>query len=471
MKADASRRLGLCVCCRDAYTKTPGSLMSQAFTPTSQVNAPARTMSGRDIQTLFLASLGGALEFYDFVVFVFFVLPLSHLFFPPDMAPWLAKLQVYGIFAAGYLARPLGGIVMAHFGDRQGRKRMFTLSVFLMALPTLAIGLLPTYAVVGVLAPLLLLLMRVVQGVAIGGEVPGAWVFVAEHAPPGRVGFACACLTSGLTVGILIGSLTAAWINHHLLPDEVLRWGWRLPFLLGGVFGFVAVWLRRWLSETPVFAELRERKALSRELPLRIVLAAHRSSVVLSMAVTWTLTAAILVLILMLPSLAQKSFGIAPDLAFLGNSIAAFCLGVGCIAYGWLADRIGAPRALLFGSLALLAVTYVLFADLAAGGAHFLALYALTGFLVGAVGVVPTVMVAVFPAPVRYSGISFAYNVAYAVFGASTATLIGYLAERAGRMAPAHYVALTAVVSVVAAWWLMASRRADGQVRENLGSA
>jgi MFS family permease len=440
--------------------------MPQAISTEAALASPAHRLGARDIQTLLLASLGGALEFYDFVVFVFFALPLSHLFFPQDTAPWLAQLQVYGIFAAGYLARPLGGIVMAHFGDRQGRKRMFTLSVFLMALPTLAIGLLPVYASVGLLAPLLLLIMRVVQGVAIGGEVPGAWVFVAEHAPRDRVGFACACLTSGLTVGILIGSLTAAWINHHLTPAEVLAWGWRAPFLLGGVFGFIAVWLRRWLSETPVFAQLRERKALSRELPLRNVLASHGGSVVLSMAVTWMLTAAILVLILMLPNLVQKSFGMAPDVAFLGNSIAAFSLGVGCIAFGWLVDRIGTAWALFLGSVALVAVTYTLFGDLAAGGAHFLPLYALTGFLVGTVAVVPTIMVAAFPAPIRYSGISFAYNVAYAVFGASTATLIGYLAERAGRMAPAHYVTITAVVSVLAALWLLVNGEGRGELAD-----
>ena len=437
--------------------------MPQAFTPTSQVAASPRSMTGRDIQTLFLASLGGALEFYDFVVFVFFALPLSHLFFPPNMAPWLAQLQVYGIFAAGYLARPLGGIVMAHFGDRQGRKRMFTLSVFLMALPTLAIGLLPVYASIGVVAPLLLLLMRIIQGVAIGGEVPGAWVFVAEHARQGRVGFACACLTSGLTVGILIGSLTAAWINHHLSPEDVLHWGWRLPFLLGGVFGFIAVWLRRWLSETPVFAELRARKALSEELPLRTVLAGHGGSVVLSMAVTWMLTAAIVVLILMLPTLAQKSFGIAPDVAFLGNSIAAFSLGVGCLAFGWLADRIGAPLSLLLGSIVLVAVTYALFGDLVAGGAHFLPLYAATGFLVGTVAVVPAIMVAAFPASIRYSGVSFAYNVAYAVFGASTAPLIQYLGSRVGHFMPAHYVALTAMVSMAAALWLLVTGKGKAQ--------
>jgi MFS family permease len=433
--------------------------MMQTAPSVPSLGTAAQPLSGKDISTLFLAALGGALEFYDFVVFVFFALPLSELFFPKGTAPWLAQLQVYGIFAAGYLARPVGGIVMAHFGDRLGRKRMFTLSVFLMAVPTLAIGLLPVHAQIGLLAPLLLLLLRIVQGVAIGGEVPGAWVFVAEHAPPGRMGFACASLTSGLTVGILIGSLTASWINHHLSHADVLAWGWRLPFLLGGVFGFVAVWLRRWLSETPVFTAMRERKELNRELPLRTVLSAHGGSVALSMLVTWMLTAAILVLILMLPNLAQKQFGIAADRAFLGNSLAAFALCLGCVAYGWLVDRAGDRLALLIGSAALPAGTYALFGDLAQGGAHFLPLYTLVGFLVGAVGVVPTVMVKAFPAPIRYSGLSFAYNVAYAVFGASTATLIEVLAERVGRMAPAHYVAGTAVVAVVVAVYLMRTRR------------
>ena len=212
-----------------------------AISPSSNASEPSWALGRRDLRTLSLAALGGALEFYDFVVFVFFAVPLSHLFFPPHTAPWLAQLQVFGIFAAGYLARPLGGIVMAHYGDKLGRKRMFTLSVFLMAVPTLAIGLLPVYAQVGMLAPLLLLLLRVVQGIAVGGEVPGAWVFVAEHVPPKRIGFACASLTSGLTVGILIGSLVAAAINSRMSPAEVLDHGWRLPFLAGGAFGFLAV--------------------------------------------------------------------------------------------------------------------------------------------------------------------------------------------------------------------------------------
>ncbi|MBN8945736.1 MAG: MFS transporter [Rhodanobacter sp.] len=419
-----------------------------------------RTLGRRDIRTLTLAALGGALEFYDFVVFVFFAIPLSQLFFPHDTAPWLAQLQVFGIFAAGYLARPLGGIVMAHYGDKLGRKRMFTLSVFLMAVPTLGIGLLPVYAQVGMLAPLALLSLRVVQGIAVGGEVPGAWVFVAEHVPARRVGFACASLTSGLTVGIVIGSLAAAAINSRMSPATVLDWGWRVPFLVGGVFGFLAVWLRRWLSETPVFEAMHARRELASGLPLRQVFEQHFPSVLLSMLVTWMLTAAILVIVLMTPSLVQSVFHVAPARAFLGNTVASVALALGCLGYGVLADRIGFARALLFGAAGLVVCSYALYLDLRSGAAHFLVLYALAGLAVGVVGMVPALMVVAFPPAVRFSGLSFSYNIAYAVFGGITPPLIGLLVKQFGVLAPAHYVAFAAVIGMGVAYTQLRRRHA-----------
>jgi MFS family permease len=418
-----------------------------------------RPFDRRDAKTLGLSALGGALEFYDFVVFVFFAKALGALFFPPGTEPWLAQLQVYGIFAAGYVARPLGGIVMAHFGDRLGRKRMFTLSVFMMSVPTLLIGLLPTYAQVGVLAPVLLLVMRLVQGIAVGGEVPGAWVFVAEHVPRRRVGIACATLTAGLTAGILIGSLLAAWINANYSPAEVQEGVWRLPFVLGGVFGFVAVWLRRWLEETPVFVEMRERKQLARQLPVKQVLAAHRPAVVLSMLASWQLTAAIVVIVLLTPTLVQTGFGIDAATAFRGNSLATLALVAGCLAAGWAVDRIGVGRALLIGSLGLGVSAYALYGALVAGHHdQFVAWYALAGFCCGVTGVTPALMVAAFPPEVRFSGLSFSYNVAYAVFGGLTPPLIGWLSQRVGVLAPAHYVALTCAVGVAVAVYVLVKR-------------
>ncbi|WP_394830520.1 MFS transporter [Pendulispora rubella] len=433
--------------------------MNSDVTTTAVPSAPARKLGRADANTLMLSALGGALEYYDFVIFVFFTKTLGQLFFPKDMPTWLAQLQVYGIFAAGYMIRPLGGIIMAHYGDRSGRKGMFTLSVFMMAVPTLCVGFLPVYAQIGALAPILLLLLRVVQGVAIGGEVPGAWTFVAEHAPVGRVGFACASLSSGLTSGILLGSLMAAWINRHFPLPEVLDYAWRIPFLVGGVFGFFAVFLRRWLRETPVFTAMRESKQLVQELPLKRVLKHHMPGVVLSMMVTWMLTGAIVVVILMTPTLVQGSFHIEASRAFVGSSLAALSLTFAALGGGILVDAIGRGRALLIGSVGLFLSIYALYADLHAGGENFLLLYTLCGAFVGVAGIIPSVMVAAFPPAVRFSGLSFSYNVSYAIFGGLTPPFIAYLAARLGGMSPGYYVMFTALIGVACSLYLITTKR------------
>jgi MFS family permease len=420
-----------------------------------------RRLNRSDAKTLLLSALGGALEFYDFIIFVFLAAVIAKLFFPADMPEWLRQLQTYGIFAAGYLARPLGGIVMAHFGDRVGRKRMFALSVFLMALPTLGIGLLPTYATVGLWAPLALLLLRMLQGAAVGGEIPGAWVFVAEHAPINRTGLACATLTAGLTTGILLGSLVAAALTRHYAPEQVLAFGWRLPFLLGGVFGLVAVYLRRWLDETPVFEELRRRKALAQELPLKLVLRQHAMAVLRSILVTWVLTAAIVVVILMTPTLLQKLYGVTAAQALSANSIATLTLTLGCIGGGLLADRFGPGRILSLGCTLLLLSTYALYLGVAHNPAWLVPLYALAGLFVAIVGVIPLIMVRDFPPAVRFTGLSFSYNVAYAVFGGFTPPMVSLL-TKANPLGPAHYVAVMCLIGIGVG--LLGTRRAPNAI-------
>jgi MFS family permease len=429
---------------------------------TFATESAARPLTRNDAKTLTLAALGGALEYYDFIIFVFFTTVIGQLFFPPDTPDWLRQVQTFGLFAAGYLARPLGGIVMAHFGDRSGRKRMFTLSVFLMAIPTLLIGLLPTYATLGYAAPLALLVLRLLQGAAVGGEVPGAWTFVAEHVPERRVGFACGTLTAGLTIGILLGSLIASWVNHTWNAEQVQAFAWRIPFLVGGVFGFLAVFLRRLLAETPVFEEMRRRQQLVQGLPLRIVLAGHGRAVVISMLLTWVLTAAIVVVILMTPTLIQKLFGIAAADTLAANSLATIGLSIGCVVFGALADRIGAERTLMLGCAALLIATYALYFGLGQSTQYLDSLYAIAGFCVGVVGVIPTVLVRAFPPAVRFSGISFAYNVAYAIFGGLTPLFVTLLMKNQP-LAPAHYVAALCVLGIATAGWIAATATAPSR--------
>jgi MFS family permease len=405
----------------------------------AEASPPTRPLNRQDYKTLSLAALGGALEFYDFIIFVFFAAVIGQLFFPPDSPDWLRQLKTFGIFAAGYLARPLGGIIMAHFGDLLGRKRMFTLSIILMALPTLGMGLLPTYASIGIAAPVLLLGLRILQGAAIGGEVPGAWVFVAEHVPNRHTGYACGTLTSGLTAGILLGSLVATWINTAYPQSAIHDWAWRVPFLLGGVFGLIAMYLRRWLHETPVFAEMQAKKALAAELPLKTVVREHKRAVVVSMGLTWLLSAGIVVVILMTPTYLQKQFGIAPATALQANSLAIIALTLGCVFFGALIDRLGAGKTFVLGSLLLAATSYAFYHSLGRAPEQLFLLYPLAGFAVGLVGAVPYVMVRSFPAVVRFSGLSFSYNLAYAIFGGLTPIAVTLMLKN-DPLAPAHYV-------------------------------
>ena len=391
---------------------------------TAQSTAKPAPFSRSDYKTLGLAALGGALEIYDFIIFVFFALTLSQLFFPPEMPEWLRLLQSFGIFVTGYLARPLGGILMAHFADKLGRKKVFSLSILMMALPCLLIGIMPTYAQIGYFAPLLLLALRILQGAAVGGEVPSAWVFVAEHAPSGHRGYALGFLQAGLTFGYLIGALTATFLAQVFTPAEILDYAWRYPFLLGGVFGVIGVYLRRWLSETPVFMAMEAQREARVELPLRTVLREHRLAMLPAMLLTCVLTSAVVVFVVITPTMMQKTFGMSASHTFALSALGIVFLNIGCVIAGLLVDRLGAWRTVMLYSLLLPLGIGVLYACLITGGQWVGLAYAVAGLACGVVGAVPSVMVGLFPARIRVSGISFTYNIAYAIWASITPLLL-----------------------------------------------
>ncbi|MCL6244919.1 MULTISPECIES: MFS transporter [Acinetobacter] len=385
-------------------------------------------LTRQDKRTLGLSSLGGALEFYDFVIYVFYAKIISELFFPTGLSPFWAMLNTYGIFAAGYFFRPLGGVVMAHFGDLIGRKRLFSLSILLMALPTLMIGVMPTFESIGYAAPLLLLLMRVIQGIAIGGEIPAAWTFVSEHVPEQKIGIANGLLTAGLSLGILLGALMSLFISLQFTESEIHDWAWRIPFILGGIFGFVALYLRSYLKETPVFKAMQEKKQLAKELPVKQVLQQHKTGVVIGMLFTWFLTGCVVVLILAMPNLLTSTFGFERADAFKMQSAAIVMQMVGCILAGLLADRFGAGKVMLFGSLLVAIIAGVFYNSLGhVAASTVFTLYMLLGLASGTVGMVSYSMVKMFPAQIRFSGISFSYNLAYAIAGGITLPLVQWL--------------------------------------------
>ncbi|MBC8716727.1 MFS transporter [Ochrobactrum sp. Marseille-Q0166] len=435
--------------------------MASTNSPTS---TNPRPLNRQDFRTLGLSALGGALEFYDFIIFVFFASVIGHLFFPPDMPDWLVLIQTFGIFAAGYLVRPIGGIVLAHFGDKFGRKRVFAFSVFLMSISTLAMACLPTYATLGVGAPILLIIFRMLQGAAIGGEVPGAWTFVAEHVPANRVGMACGFLCSGLTLGIMIGSLIATAINWIFTPEELAAYAWRIPFFIGGIFGLLAVYLRRWLAETPIFTEMKNSHLLKDKLPLGTVLRNHMHGVIISVLLTWILSAGIVVTTLMTATFLQKLYHYTPLQSLAATSFGTLFLMFGTVSAGAIVDRIGSGRFFAVAGIFFGVATFVFYTYASVSLPVLFGLYAVMGLSVGMVGAVPYVMVRAFPAPVRFSGLSFSYNVSYAVFGGLTPVIVTSLLA-VNPMAHAWYLVFIAVLTSVLGLYLIArSDQVEGEI-------
>lgn len=373
---------------------------------------------------IWIVALGGCLEFYDFAVFLLFAGVLGEVFFPDGLTPWMSTLQLWGLFAAGYVFRPFGGLILAHFGDVFGRKRVFAFSILLMATATLGIALLPTYSMIGVGASLALIFLRAAQGIAIGGEVPGAWVFAAEHMTRQNRGVACGAICGGLALGILLAFLSAMAIMATLTPENVQQFGWRIPFLLGGVFGLVSLKLRRMLFETPAFARSQANKPLHTELPARAVLLAQKRALGFSMIATWILSASVVVSALLLPRLLHDIYGYGRENALIGSCVSMVALALGLVVAGWLLDKIGiAFFFICFGIL--LAASMMVFSTISGvSKSGFYLLCAVIG-LSGSVSTgAPYLMVSAFPVRVRYTGVSFAYNLAYAVFGGLTPLFI-----------------------------------------------
>ncbi|WP_141671571.1 MULTISPECIES: MFS transporter [unclassified Gilliamella] len=424
----------------------------------SEINAQwqpnARPLNSKDLKTLVLSSLGGTLEFYDFVIYALYIDTIvKPLFLPHTLSPLTLDLFAWGIFAAGYLVRPVGGIIMAHFGDKVGRKKMFTLSVAMMALPTFIIGVLPTYEMIGIFAPLLLLVMRMLQGAAIGGEMPGAWVFIAEHVPKQRYGLGVGTLTSGITGGIMLGFIVTIIIDLYFTKENILDYAWRIPFIIGGIFGVISVYLRRFLSETPIFKELAARKAIEKNIPVVTVLQKHKTACIIVALLTWSLSTAIMVGILITPGRIVGGMYHFANLDWrIGGCIAALTLTIGCVISGWLDDKLGTTKTVVitWGGLAIASIYFYssLTPDMSLTKLYWN--WAIFGLFIGSIAMTPIIGTRTFPPAIRYSGLSFSYNLAYALFSAFTPTLTIYLLSPDHLLGKYSYLGAGIYISFVA---------------------
>jgi metabolite-proton symporter len=394
--------------------------------------------------------VGTAIEWYDFFLYgTAAALVFNRLFFPAA-DPLVGTMLAFGTYALGFIARPIGGVVFGHFGDRVGRKRLLMLSLVLMGVATFAIGLLPTYAQIGVWAPILLVVLRLVQGFAVGGEWGGAVLLVAEHSPPERRGFWASWPQVGVPIGNLLAAGLLALMAHVQNEADFLAWGWRVPFLLSIVLIAIGYWVRVSVDETPVFrTAVRTERA-----PALEVVRHHRRPLLIGIGLRFADNVSYYVI-------TAFSITYMTEVVRLPRALALEAVLVGCVAqavalplFAALSDRVGRRPLYAFGAATVGLWGFVFFPLLDSGATAAV----LTAFVVALVlhaamyGPQAAFIAELFPTPVRYSGASIAYQVT-SIFAGSLAPIIALaLLRRTGSSTPiAIYVALMCSISVAAA--------------------
>lgn len=400
---------------------------------------------GNTRRVIAAGAIGNVLEWYDFAVYGYFAAAIGRAFFPSEDAV-AQVLAAFGIFAVGFLMRPIGGAVIGAIGDRLGRRAALTFSVAAMAIPTFLVGVLPDYHTLGIAAPILLTLLRMVQGLSVGGEYTTSIIFIIEQSPPNRRGLVGALGCCGAIGGILLGSATGALLASVMSEQALESWGWRLPFLLGLLVGIAGVALRRHVHEEP-------RKAPTARSPLLDTVRNHGPLLGKLAALSVFNSVGFYLMFVYIVSWLQFADNIAPATALAINSASMVAMLPTMVLMGWLSDRYG-RRPLMLGAAALGVVGALPFFWLMHQGHPSLILLGQLGFVlsVGAfIGAQPALMVEAVPAEIRCTAIALGYNVTLGILGGFSPLVATWLVHRTENdFSPAFMIMAAAAVSFAA---------------------
>ena len=406
-------------------------------------------MSSKDKNMVMFACFSSAVMFFDFLIYLYMADIVSTTFLPDTIDPKFARLQGLGLFAIGYLARPLGGILFGRFGDIKGRKPVLLFSMLVTMLSVLAMACLPTYAQWGWIAPALFISLRLIQGIAFGVYVPLAWIFIAEHVPRQYLSLGCSYVTASFYVGVLFSNAFFIWLTSTMTPEQLLNNGWRLPFFVAAALSLLPLLTWRLVKESPFFTDLTSRKIDNHtSKPFTLLFKHCRQSIFIGLMLTLIISSITTVIILLLPDLIELSFSVDNDLFSFAHSLGIVFMIFGCIFYGLVSNYQNFGKILIIGSLLLIGQIFAFYYHLQSGGEYILIMYALLGFFSGIIGMVPAIFVLLFPTNVRLTGIALSYNVMYGLvgglvpFGLAYATL--YIS-----FSPALYIAFIGLIGVI----------------------
>jgi len=396
------------------------------------------------------AAIGNTVEWFDFAIYGFLATYIAEKFFPSGDET-AALLNTFAIFAAAFFMRPLGGFFFGPLGDRIGRQKVLALVILLMSGSTFAIGLVPSYATIGVFAPLLLLFLRCLQGFSAGGEYGSGACFLAEYASDKHRGFVVSFLVWSVVVGFLLGSLTVTGLETVLSEGAMDSYGWRIPFLIAGVLGAVGLYIRLRLGDTPEFEALRDEGEVASS-PLKEAVTTSWRPILQIAGLVVIHNVGFYIVFTFLPSYFTKTLGFTKTDAFVSITVASLVALILIPPLGALSDRIGRKPLLIVGSLAFAVFAYPLFLMLNAGSLA-VAIAAHAGLAaIESVFVCASLAAGaeLFATRVRSSGYSIGYNVSVALFGGTAPYVATWLVARTGNdLAPAYYVIVAALVTLI----------------------
>jgi MFS transporter, MHS family, proline/betaine transporter len=402
-----------------------------------------------DRRTLMAGAIGNVLEWYDFALYGYFAPVFAAMFFPSEQAS-VSLLSAFGVFAIGFLARPLGALLFGYIGDTIGRRDALAWSVILMAIPTVIVGLLPTYETIGIAAPLALTLCRFLQGLSVGGEFTGSVTFLVEHAAPSQRGYIGSWAGFSAQVGALLGSGVGAFVASIMTDEALHQWGWRLPFLLGSLIAVVGWYLRTHIPESPAFEQAREAGALSAS-PIREVFTHQRIAVAKVIGLVWLHGVGFYLLFVYLTTYLSTVTTVPLATVLMMNTACMLLLAVLIPLMGRLSDTVGQKPLLLIGAGGLAITAYPSFIWLTSEHLPrvWAAYVSLTVLMSCYLGPFFAVVVALFPTAQRYTGLSAGYNIAAALFGGTAPLMATLLIEWSGNiLSPSLYLSLCAVISL-----------------------
>jgi MHS family proline/betaine transporter-like MFS transporter len=409
-------------------------------------NPPAQALPRQStLRTVLAGLIGNTLEWFDFAVYGYFAGDIGHQFFPRSDRV-AQELYAFAVFGLGFFARPIGSLVLGMVGDRIGRRALLTLSIALMGGATLLLGLLPTYEQVGVAAPLLLVLMRLVQGFSLGGEFTGSMVYTTEKASPKLRGIISSSTAAGTTLGFILGSGSAWLVNAALGPEEVSAWGWRIPFVGSVLFCIAGYFLRRGISET----EAGLRAATARPPLFRSLLSDWRP-ILQTFGIVAMTNAAYYLTFTYAPERRKNLSGAGGETFLLANTLSLFVVLLAKPLGGWASDRVGRRRLMLSLTIAMMGLFFVSLRMMLYGTpAGFVYGQVLLAIPIGmALGLQGAMVVEIFPLRTRVTSMSFAYSVTLALAGGTAPLVCTWLIDRLGQpLAPAGYIILFGLIGL-----------------------